>query len=155
MGKCRCKKARMMLFICFALFSCSCYAQTLQVVQFMLVDNAAMSPQMQKKDLNGNVCALVRVQLPVEGCKFEGNVLSAEFDVSEYLVYLSDGSKYLRVKCPNAKPLLIEFAKLGIPKVVSKQIYDLELEVSDKPQPDGSKKVSGRDDTFKEEDFFK
>lgn len=82
----------------------------------------------QRKDLNGNPCGLVRVQIPLEGLIFEGNVIG---DVAnkggEYLVYLTTGSKRLRVKHPNATPTLITFKDHGIESIEGKTTYNLRL----------------------------
>ncbi|MCD8296454.1 MAG: hypothetical protein LUC88_02670, partial [Prevotella sp.] len=64
---------------------------------------------MQHKDNNGNICALVKIQLPVVGCKFEGNVIASSFEITEYWVYLSPGTKFLNIKCPNKPTLSITF----------------------------------------------
>lgn len=86
-----------------------------------------MTVPMQKNDLNGNICALVKVQIPDQGVKFEGNIIESKYDVSEYWVYLSAGSKQMQIKCPGYTPLRIIFADHGIPALESKGIYELHL----------------------------
>lgn len=80
------------------------------------------------RDLNGNVCALVRVEIPVEGCKFEGNIIKAEYDVNEYLVYLSGGTKMFRIKCPNSPSAEVRFSEISsIESVEPGAVYVLEV----------------------------
>lgn len=82
-----------------------------------------------RRDRNGVLCALVRVALPVEGCKFEGSVVEAVYDTNGYLVYMTDGAQRLRVRCPGTESLDIVFADLDGGKAVeSGMTYDLRLE---------------------------
>lgn len=103
------------------------FANTLEVSS-MEQRMEPMTVPMQKTDLNGNICALIKVQLPIIGCKFEGNVLDYFFDVTEYWVYMSQGSKQLNIKCPGNKTCVIIFANYGVPDLVSKGIYTLCLD---------------------------
>lgn len=108
-------------------WACPSSAQDLKVVSFEQRIEPMTIP-MQQRDLNGNICALVKVQLPTPGCKFEGNVIDYKFEVSEYWVYLSDGSHNLNIKCPGQPTLFVDFAEYGIAEVSSKGIYYLLLE---------------------------
>lgn len=72
--------------------------------------SASTSP---RYDRNGNLCAMIRVTIPVEGCKFNGNVLDVVYDVNEYNVYMSGGTKYIRVKCPGVETLDIKFGDIS------------------------------------------
>ena len=92
--------------------------------------NTMMEPMtvpMQRKDLNGNICALVKVQIPEPGVKFEGNIIDAIYDISEYWVYLSSGSKQMQIKCPGYTPLRITFDDYDIPSLQSKGIYEIQF----------------------------
>lgn len=105
-------------------------AQSLKVVSFRK-NLDPMYVGMQKKDLNGDICAIVKVQLPVPGVKFEGNVIASEFDINEYLVYMSAGSKKLTIKCPHTNSLNIDFSSLAnITSLETKGIYTLEVVVT-------------------------
>ena len=76
-------------------------AQDIEVKKFVPMakdQTAALSP---RKDINGTVCGLVKVQLKEAGAEFEGNVMGdVEFTGSEYLVYLPNGTKRLGIKHP-------------------------------------------------------
>lgn len=87
-----------------------------------------MTVDMQRRDFNNEICALVKVQIPLAGVGFEGNVVGdSQFKINEYWVYLTSGSKFLQVKCPGYYPLKIDFRKLGLDGVQSKTIYELVL----------------------------
>ena len=70
------------------------YAQDIEVKKFepMVKDQTALLNP--RKDINGTVCGLVKVQLKELGAEFEGNVMGdVQFTGSEYLVYLPNGTK--------------------------------------------------------------
>ena len=81
----------------------------------------------ERKDNNEIACALVKVLLAVPGVQFEGNVLYAEFRTSEYWVYLSEGTRELRIKCPGYVSQHVVFKDYGIKDVKSKATYNLTL----------------------------
>ena len=57
--------------------------------------------QYERKDLAGQACGLVKVQLAEEGAKFEGNVFgNVEYKTGEYWVYMTQGAYMLRIKHP-------------------------------------------------------
>lgn len=105
------------------------FCQDLKVKSFSM-QMEPMTVAMQKKDLNGFICPLVKVQLPVNGVKYEGNIIDALFDVNEYWVYLAPNSKMMAVKCPGFKTIKIYFQDYDIPHLVSKKIYILDLELN-------------------------
>lgn len=81
-----------------------------------------------RNDLNGNPCALVKVQLAVEGVKFEGNVIGdVAFKDGEYWVYMSQGSYMLNIKHKSFVPLFVNFRDYDIKKVEGKVTYVLTL----------------------------
>lgn len=86
---------------------------------------AVTSPRV---DLNSKPCALLKVQIPLRGISFEGNVIgNVEFKSGEYWVYLSEGSKNILVKHESKSPTRINFIDYGIPCVSSRQTYVLKL----------------------------
>ncbi|MCM1022378.1 MAG: SUMF1/EgtB/PvdO family nonheme iron enzyme [Muribaculum sp.] len=105
-------------------------AQDLTIVDFQSTMNP-MTVEMQRRDFNNDICALVKVQLPVSGVTFEGNTVGdALFKTNEYWVYLTPGTKFLQVKCPGHYPLYIDFRDLGIESLVGKHIYVLRLKAA-------------------------
>lgn len=80
-----------------------------------------------RADLNGVPCALVKVLMP-EGGGFEGNIIEpVEFRMGEYWVYVTAGTRQIRVKHPSAKPVQVVFADYGIPRLESKMTYTLDM----------------------------
>ena len=87
-----------------------------------------------RKDANGVPCALVKVQLPVENVKFEGNIIDSEYKTNEYWVFLSAGTKRLRIKCPGALPLDIDATEIEPNGLKSKCVYSISLHFNSKRQ---------------------
>ncbi len=95
-----------------------------------------MLVSMQRTDANNDICALVRVLLPVGGVKFSGNTVGdVSFDGSEYRVYLTSGTKFLQISCPGHYPLRIDFRDYGINALEGKRIYELKLKAQSFVQP--------------------
>ena len=95
----------------------------------------------QRRDFDGVICALVRVVVPADShVRFTGNVIGeAKYDGNEYRVYLSEGSRYLRVHYPGCAALLVDFQSLGYDGVESKKVYELVLGL-----PDGMRRTMSR-----------
>lgn len=82
----------------------------------------------QRKDVNENVCALVKVSLTVSNATFGGDVVGNVLrDGSEYWVYMPENSKMLQIKHPNFKNLMVVFADFGIGRLESKKTYLLDI----------------------------
>ena len=117
-------------------------AQDIEVKKFepnVKDQTAAMSP---RKDINGTVCGLVKVQLKEAGAEFEGNVMGdVQFTGNEYLVYLPNGTKRMGIKHPDYLPTTIVFADYGIKRIASSTTYELKLKTNKKKAKiDNSKK---------------
>lgn len=66
-------------------------------------------------DRNGMPCALVIVELPVEGAVFLGNVVGdTPMTVNEYYVYLTRGTKMMKIQTPGYETLSIDFRDLDL-----------------------------------------
>ena len=97
-----------------------------------------MLVSMQRRDHNNEICALVKVVLPVSGVLFEGNIVGEPlFKASEYWVYMTPGTKMLKIKAPGYYPVMAYFSELGLGRLEAKTIYYLTLKgpaaASDKP----------------------
>lgn len=106
----------------------SLFAQEIEIKRFAELSEIQMVST-QRVDANGVVCALVRVVVPSnEGALFQGNVIGETvYKGNEYLVYMSEGSRYLRVHYPNCETLMIDFTQLGYKGLESKRVYELVL----------------------------
>lgn len=76
------------------------------------------------KDLNGNVCALVRIGLVLQDVTFEGSVVKSEFKDGEWWVYMVDKSWWLNIKSGRYLPLRYEFPE----PVQKKSTYIMQVE---------------------------
>lgn len=101
-------------------------AQELKVENFTETMEV-MSSRIQVNDLNGEVCALVTVQLPVEGCVFEGGIVRQEFHVNQYYVYMPRGERYLKILCPGRQTLDIDMGDYVGSGLKGNKIYNLVL----------------------------
>ena len=98
-----------------------------------LVDlSAATHP---REDLNGDICALVKVQMRFNeaAVSFGGNVMGdVQEQKNEYWVYLTQGTKRLKITHPNYPQLLVVFADVSngeIKALESKMTYRLVINV--------------------------
>lgn len=83
-----------------------------------------------RNDLNGNPCALVKVQLATADASFEGNVIGdVAYIENEYWVYMSAGSYMLQLKHKSFVPLFINFRDYGITRVEQKATYVISLQI--------------------------
>ena len=81
-----------------------------------------------RKDINGNYCALVKVQLVVNDVGFGGNVVGdVPFYRNEYWVYMAQGSKRVKVFPQDYLPLEVTFADYGIDHLEGQVTYILTL----------------------------
>ena len=119
---------RQILLIIACFLCCNLSAQKLSVESMTALPMDVSASQYERKDLNGQPCALVKVQLATMGAKFEGNVVgSADYKTGEYWVYMTEGSYMLSVKHPSFVPLSVNFRDYGISGVQGKATYRLTL----------------------------
>ncbi len=110
--------------------SASIYAQELTVTDFQETINP-MIVNMQRRDFNNEICAIVMVEIPLQGVTFHGNTIGDQpFKTNEYWVYLTPGTKFLQIKCPGHYPLKVDFRNYGINGLNSKTIYTMRLKAA-------------------------
>lgn len=119
------------LFLTFLfLFLCniSIHAQKLNVESFVAKSNDITARTQPRKDINGNDCALVKVRLATNKALFSGNVVgNVDYNTSEYLVYMAQGSKRLTIKLEGYLPLDVSFQEYSINSLEGKTVYVLTL----------------------------
>ena len=97
-------------------------------VESMQVTNDLSASQYRRADRNSEPCGLVKVCLATAGATFEGNVIQpVEYKTGEYWVYMTKGSKELRIKHPSFVPLHVKFADYGIKDIQPLTTYGLTL----------------------------
>ena len=95
-------------------------------MELVVNDLSASLTNNRRLDMNGTPCALVRVMLKDSDPQVEGNVAGKIGQRGmQYFVYMSAGSKYLRVAPADHFPLMVSFADYGIKALESKKTYDL------------------------------
>ena len=103
-------------------------AQKLNVESFVAKTNDITARTQPRQDINGNDCALIKVQLAASGAEFGGNVVgNVSYNKSEYLVYMSEGSKRLSVKLEGYLPLEASFEDYGIKALEGKTTYVMTI----------------------------
>lgn len=117
-------------------------AQELKVKSFTCDDNdiSARMVEYQRLDENGEVCALIKVQILDGIAKVEGNVIgNIEDNFVEKWIYLTEGTKEIKILPKHHKALKVYFPDFGINGVMGKQTYILDLdELSGKPSEEGA-----------------
>lgn len=114
----------------FTLFVFSAAAQKMKVESMALVPMDMSAAVNQRKDLNGKVCALIKVSMTVSNATFGGSIIGdIQRDGSDYWVYVTPGTKMLQIKHPNYKSLMVMFPDYGIARVEGKRTYLLDIEL--------------------------
>lgn len=106
-------------------------AQELRVKSFVKsdFDLSASVLGKERKDENGNSCALVKIQILDGVAKVEGNVIGdIEDNFVEKYVFISGGTKEIRIIPKHYKALVVHFSDFGIDEVEGKCTYILDLE---------------------------
>lgn len=84
----------------------------------------------KRVDLNGAGCALVKVEMKSPQAQFQGNVVGdVAYNTSEYLVYVSPGTKILKMLHPEQNPIIIDFSKYGIESLKSERTYTVKIHI--------------------------
>ena len=128
------------LFTLLASLSCviplSAQEIKLEKAQELMNDLTARSKMVL--DLNDEPCALIRLQIPTEEeLTFEGNIIQVEQTPGEYLIYIPEGTKRIRVKHPQCIPFVVDFPNNGL-TIKGKSTYSIVLVLPSsvsKPEP--------------------
>lgn len=107
-----------------------------------------MTVPIQRKDLNGNVCALIKVFVSKKGLTFDGNVIGAveHKNGCQYWVYVSPGTKKVRINVPGEKQNVLDLDEYNdFQTFESKKIYEYSFETL--PTQEVSLKFAPKDAT--------
>lgn len=128
---------RKFISICLMLLAVTIsFAQEIKVTSMELLPNDLTARVNSRKDYNGEFCALIKVQLPIQGLQFEGNVVgNADLHTNEYFVYMTKGSKGLMIRHPKYQTLFVNFPDYGVASVETRSTYALKLQ-ADKIEAD-------------------
>lgn len=112
------------------LCKCAIWAQEVKVKSFELDPTDLTAQHENVKDANGDMCALIKVQILDDKVKFEGDIIKqAEKSPNEYYVYVIDGTQRLKLSASNAMPTEVEFSQYGIDEIKGGLTYILKMEV--------------------------
>jgi len=101
-------------------------AQQLSVVGFDELTQDISARSQQRLDLNGDPCALIKVQIPgLSDVVFDGWVIDQNYTPGEYRVYVPGGTKKIIIKHQNFLPLEYRFPT----KIQSNVTYKMTLKV--------------------------
>ncbi len=135
---------RHILFVASLFLTLTIQAQKLTVesLEVAVGDQSASMLDNRRLDYNQIPCALVKVQLPLSGAVFEGNVIQpVEYKTNEYWVYMTKGSKELHIKHPNYQTLVVNFPDYGIKSLQSLTTYNFTLLLPQASNPVQSQKL--------------
>ena len=117
------------LFLIFGMMlSLSSFSQELKVKSFSLAATDISAQTQQRKDLNDEPCALVKVQFVGDILDVEGNVIQPLVKKgNETWVYLTNGSQQMKVLTKDYLPIMVNFSNYGISQVEKNKTYVLVL----------------------------
>ena len=94
----------------------------------------------QRKDFNGDLCALVKVQVVDDIADIEGNIMGDIVNKGvEKWAYMAKGSKSMKIHLKNYLPVEVVFSKYKINSLKSNRVYQIVLKaekIDDKPKLD-------------------
>ena len=117
------------LLILMVLFCCQGHAQELLVSKVERLDSDITARTTPFFDLNGDPCALVKVNLVMPNVEFEGNVIKDIQKKGQYWLYMVGGSRILTIYHSRLLPCKIDFKEYGINKLEEKCTYSVTLNV--------------------------
>lgn len=77
--------------------SLAVFAQTLKVTDFKRTNDLS-AVRFPVNDINGVPCGLIKIWLPLPDAKFIGNVMKSVYKNGEWWVYMTNGTKRLKIK---------------------------------------------------------
>ncbi len=121
-----------------ALFNISMYGQQeISVISFEQNMSDISARTNRRDDINGQPCALIKVQFPNQDATFLGSIVgTVPFKTNEYWVYMPQHSTQLEIRTPRTKPLIIDFKKYTNASVESNGTYELCLVEKPKDAPE-------------------
>lgn len=117
----------LLFFLTIGVFSM--FAKSFEINSFTPQPFDLTASTKQKLDLNGIPGALVKIPIPddIKELNIEGNLIEQTFDGSEVHAYLTSGTKSILIKCNGWAPCLVIFSDYGVYRLLSKQVYVLDL----------------------------
>lgn len=103
-------------------------ADGLKVISFSINSQDLSARTEPRMSNTGKNCALIKVQCPIEGLSFEGNIVGdVKHENSVYWVYMDEISDFLLIRLIKGDPLLLSFSDSEIVKLESNTTYELQV----------------------------
>ena len=117
------------LFLLVGIMLClGSFSQELKVKSFTLSAADISAQTQQRKDLNDEPCALVKVQFVGDILDVEGNVIKPLVKKgNETWAYMTHGSQQMKVLTKDYLPIMVDFSNYGISLVEKNKTYVLVL----------------------------
>lgn len=109
-------------------FCLDTHAQQLEVKEFKLDPTDLRARTRPRKDINGDPCALVKIQIPVLHdlvVESSTQIGTMEYTPGEYMLFLGDGTRNITLKHPDYEPTEIDFGT----RVEGMNAYILKLDI--------------------------
>lgn len=133
-------------WICGMLLTLGAYSSGLSQVVDMHKLEMGFPKLEQRQDLNGEPCAVVKVETDDKSMTFDGNIIGVPLHKGNALfVYMTGGSKQLRIKPSKETPFMLNFDKFGINGLVAGSTYQITFPAVPKAEDD----IFQLDKTFK------
>lgn len=125
-------KKILIIIICAVVSFATISAQEMTVKSFYHDPSDKSAVNNPRIDFNGNKCALIVVDIDVPLMKFYGNIIGeTERHKGKYYVYMTTGSKKLKVQHPDLTPLVVNFSEFEVGSVSSDETYMLNISLPD------------------------
>lgn len=128
------KKIALLLLTCL-LLTLSGQAQELRIESFVENEKDSSAINSRRSDLNGEPCALLKVVTNDDIDRVEGNIVGqvADHDGVQW-IYLTNGSRMVRIIPSQHLPLMVNFADYNITSLKGQKTYVLTLSGGTKKQ---------------------
>ena len=121
------KKLYLIILTVFALLN-TAVAQKLSVESFVLAPTDITAQTEDRKDLNGDACALVKISFVGDVTDVEGNVIKPLVKRNnETWAFMTQESRQMKVVTKDYLPLMVTFGDYGIEKLQGNRTYVLTL----------------------------
>lgn len=103
------------------------FGQKVTIKDVKFVSSDITASKYERKDAAGQICAVIKVQIPtVTGIQFSNKVGNVQHSSGEYVIYVSPGIKTLTISDDKTTLCVVDFIKAGI-EVASKCTYQVVL----------------------------
>lgn len=128
------KRKVIFFLLVFCSFFITATAQKAAKVKSFTLTTDHISGSDRRKDLNGTLCALVKIQVVDNIERIEGNKIGNIVNRGvEKWVYMCKGSRNMKIHLKNHLPLKVLFQNYKINGLESNRVYEMVIEIPDAP----------------------